>query len=104
MSTNLIFVICGVVAFILLVTVVLITTRYKKCKSNEMLIVYGRNSKKKIQQQLKDGKEVESVDASAFRCYQGGAKFIIPIIQGYSIMDLKPIQISCNLSDAIDSQ
>lgn len=102
MSTNLIFVISGVVAFILLITVVLILTRYKKCKSDELLIVYGRTSKKKLRS-AKDGEKVE-IDSSNCKCIQGGAKFIIPVIQGYSIMKMTPKQIVCNLTNALDLQ
>lgn len=102
MSTNLIFVISGVVAFILLVTVVLILTRYKKCKSDELLIVYGRTSKKKLRS-AKDGEKVE-IDSSNCKCIQGGAKFIIPVIQGYSILKMTPKQIVCNLTNALDLQ
>lgn len=102
MSTNLIFVICGVVAFVLLVTVVLILTRYKKCKSDELLIVYGRTSKKKLNA-AKEGEKVE-IDSSSCKCIQGGAKFIIPVIQGYSIMKMTPRQIVCNLTNALDLQ
>lgn len=87
MSTNLIFVICGVVAFILLVTVVLILTRYKKCKSNELLIVYGKTK-----------------GNTACKCYHGGSAFVWPVIQGYSIISMDPIKIICNMKNVLSSQ
>ena len=87
MSTNLIFVISGVVAFILLVTVVLILTRYKKCKSNELLIVYGKTK-----------------GNTASKCYHGGSAFVWPVIQGYSIISMDPFQIVCNLKNVLSSQ
>jgi flotillin len=87
MSTNLIFVIAGVVALVLLVTVVLILTRYKKCKSNELLVVYGKTK-----------------GNTSCKCYHGGSAFVWPVIQGYSIISMDPLQIVCNLERVLSDQ
>ncbi len=87
MSTQLTFVIAGVVALILLVTIVLILTRYKKCKSNELLVVYGKTK-----------------GDTTCRCYHGGSAFVWPVIQGYSIMSMDPFQIQCDLNGALSLQ
>ena len=63
------------------------------------MIVYGRNQKKKI-----DAGEKVELNSSNCKCIQGGAKFIIPVLQGYSIMKMTPRQITCNLTNALDSQ
>ena len=34
----------------------------------------------------------------------GGAAFVVPIVQGYSFMSLKPLQFECNLQKALSSQ
>lgn len=87
MSTQLIFVIAGVVALVLLLTVVLILTRYKKCKSNELLVVYGKTK-----------------GNTASKCYHGGSAFVWPVIQGYSIIPMDPFQIVCNLKNVLSNQ
>ena len=87
MSTQLVFVIAGIVALVLLLTIVLILTRYKKCKSNELLIVYGKTK-----------------GNTASKCYHGGSAFVWPVIQGYSIIPMDPFQIVCNLENVLSSQ
>lgn len=38
------------------------------------------------------------------KCIHGGAAFVVPIVQGYSFMSLKPLQFECNLQKALSSQ
>ena len=64
-----------------------ILSRYKKCGSDEVLVVYGKTGGK-----------------SSSKCYHGGAAFVWPIIQGYKIMSMKPMQIQCDLKGALSSQ
>jgi len=82
-----VFVIAGVIAVVLILMIIGILTRYKKCRSDEVLVVYGKTSGK----------------ASA-KCYHGGAAFVIPVIQGYAVMSMRPMQIQCNLAGALSSQ
>ncbi len=66
--------------------------RYKRCPSDRILVVYG-----------KVGKGVEAESRSA-KCIHGGAAFIWPIIQDYSFLDLTPISIEINLTNALSKQ
>jgi len=73
-----------VVAFILLIFFV---SRYKRCPSDKILVVYG-----------KTGGEQSA------KCYAGGAAFVWPVIQDYRYLDLTPISIDVNLQDALSKQ
>ena len=42
--------------------------------------------------------------ASSARCIHGGASFIWPVFQSYAFLDLKPISIECNLTNALSKQ
>ena len=59
-------------------------TRYKKCPSNKILVVYGKVS---------GGKSAKTL--------HGGGAFIIPIIQSYQFMSLEPIQLKVDLRGAL---
>ena len=78
-----------VVAF---VTFTAILRRYKRCPSDKILVIYG-----------KTGKNKEGGISSA-RCIHGGASFIWPVFQSYSFLDLTPISIECNLTNALSKQ
>ena len=41
---------------------------------------------------------------SSARCVHGGAAFIWPVFQNYAFLDLKPISIECNLTNALSKQ
>lgn len=73
-------------------TIVALFSRYKKCPSDKILVVYG-----------KVGKNKEGSTRSA-KCIHGGAAFIWPIIQDYSFLDLKPISIEVMLQSALSRQ
>lgn len=66
--------------------------RYKRCPSDRVLVVYG-----------KVGKGVSSESRSA-KCIHGGAAFIWPVIQDYSFLDLTPLSIEINLTNALSKQ
>ncbi|HAA43519.1 MAG TPA: flotillin [Ruminiclostridium sp.] len=73
-------------------TIIALFSRYKKCPSDKILVVYG-----------KVGKNKEGGTRSA-KCIHGGAAFIWPIIQDYSFLDLKPISIEVMLQSALSRQ
>lgn len=85
------YLIVGIVA-VLFVTFAAILSRYKRCPSDKILVVYGRTGKNK------DGY------TSSARCIHGGAAFIWPVFQSYSFLDLTPISIECNLTNALSKQ
>ncbi|MEM6802098.1 MAG: SPFH domain-containing protein [Bacteroidota bacterium] len=79
-----------VVGFILLLIFLLtlfIISRYKRCPSDKILVVYGRTG-----------------GGSSAKCYAGGAAFVWPVIQDYRYLDLTPISIDVNLQDALSKQ
>ncbi|MCZ4695369.1 flotillin family protein [Ancylomarina euxinus] len=80
------------VALFVFILIVSLIKRYKRCPSDRILVVYG-----------KVGKGVESESRSA-KCIHGGAAFIWPIIQDYAFLDLTPISIEINLTNALSKQ
>lgn len=90
METSL-YLIVAIVA-VVFVTFAAILSRYKRCPSDKVLVVYGRT-----------GKNAEGGTSSA-RCIHGGAAFIWPVFQSYQFLDLTPISIECNLTNALSKQ
>ena len=80
-------IIIGAAALLVLLTIIGILSRFKKCPSNKVMVIYGKTG---------GGKSA--------KCVHGGASFIVPIIQGYSFMDLEPLQFNCNLTKALSKQ
>ena len=72
-----IFILAAILAVVVILTVIGILSRYRKCKPDEVLVVYG-----------KTGGEKKSA-----KLYHGGAAFVLPIIQSYDILSMKPMQI-----------
>ncbi|WP_405576955.1 flotillin family protein [Winogradskyella sp. Asnod2-B02-A] len=75
-----------VVLFIVLTLIILIK-RYKRCPSDRILVVYGKVG-----------------GGQSAKCIHGGAAFIIPVIQDYEFLDLTPISIEVNLVNALSKQ
>lgn len=75
-----------VVLFILLTLIILIK-RYKRCPSDRILVVYGKVG-----------------GGQSAKCIHGGAAFIIPVIQDYEFLELTPISIEVNLVNALSKQ
>ncbi|MBQ8411953.1 MAG: flotillin family protein, partial [Ruminiclostridium sp.] len=91
MPTEIIIVIC-VVVVILFTLIAGILSRYRKCPSDKILVIYGKVGNDKTGQ------------ARSARCIHGGAAFIVPIIQSYQYMDLTPISINVDLRNALSKQ
>jgi len=81
-------VIAIVFIFILFLSLV---KRYKRCPSDRILVVYG-----------KVGSGTGGSRSS--KTIHGGAAFIWPIIQDYAFLDLTPISIEVNLTNALSKQ
>lgn len=75
-----------VAAFVLFVTFVTLISRYKRCPSDKILVIYGKTG------------------GTSAKCVHGGGAFIWPVIQDYSFLDLKPISIEANLTNALSRQ
>ena len=69
-----------------------ILSRYRKCPSDKILVIYGKVGNDKNGQ------------ARSAKCVHGGAAFIMPIIQSYQFMDLTPISINVDLKNALSKQ
>jgi flotillin len=69
-----------------------IISRYRKCPSDKILVIYGKVGNDKTGQ------------ARSAKCVHGGAAFIIPVIQSYQYMDLTPISMNVDLKNALSKQ
>ncbi|NER14514.1 flotillin family protein [Leptobacterium flavescens] len=61
--------------------------RYKRCPSDRILVVYGKVG-----------------SGNSAKCIHGGAAFIWPVIQDYEFLDLTPISIEVDLTNALSKQ
>ena len=77
---------------VLIVTLAAILKRYKRCPSDKILVIYGKTGKNR------------HGGVSSAKCIHGGASFIWPVFQSYEFLDLKPISIECNLTNALSKQ
>jgi flotillin len=75
------------VTLFIVLTLIILIKRYKRCPSDRILVVYGK---------VGGGKSA--------KCIHGGAAFIIPVIQDYEYLDLTPISIEVNLVNALSKQ
>lgn len=81
-----------IIAVLVLFTFLFIVSRYRKCPSDKIMVIYGNVGSSK------DGAALSA------RCIHGGAAFIWPIIQAYEYMDLTPMSISVDLENALSRQ
>jgi len=81
-----------VIAIVFLLTFFFILSRYRKCPSDKIMVIYGNVGS------AKDG------SALSAKCIHGGAAFIWPIIQSYEYLDLTPMSISVDLKNALSRQ
>jgi len=73
-------------AIVLFVTILVLVSRYKRCPSDKILVIYGRTG------------------GTSAKCVHGGGAFIWPVIQDYAFLDLKPLSIEANLTNALSRQ
>lgn len=79
-------VIIVVAAVVLFVTISALISRYKRCPSDKILVIYGKTG------------------GSSAKCVHGGGAFIWPVIQDFAFLDLKPLSIEANLTNALSKQ
>ena len=82
-SIGLLFVILVMVIF---ATFSFVIRRYRRCPSDKILVVYGKTG------------------GGSAKCIHGGGKFVWPIIQDYAYLNLTPISIDANLTNALSRQ
>jgi flotillin len=79
-----IIIVVGVVVLFALVSA--LVSRYKRCPSDKILVIYGKTG------------------GTSAKCVHGGGAFIWPVIQDYAYLDLKPLSIEANLTNALSRQ
>jgi flotillin len=67
--------------------VVLLAKRFKRCPSNQVMVIYGKVG-----------------TGNTSRCIHGGAAFVIPLLQDYAFLSLEPMQIEVPLKDALSME
>ena len=75
-----------VAALVFFVTITALISRYKRCPSDKILVIYGRTG------------------GTSAKCVHGGGAFIWPVIQDFAFLDLKPLSIEANLTNALSRQ
>src|SRR6186713_378999 len=73
--------------FVIFITIAFLATRYKRCPSDKILVVYGKVGK-----------------GQSALCIHGGGAFIWPLIQDYTYMSLTPLTIPIPLTKALSLQ
>jgi len=61
-------------------------TRFKRCPSNKILVIYGRTGR------------------GVAKCVHGGAAFVWPVIQAYDWLELDPFDIPLELTSALSHE
>ncbi len=72
---------------VLLVLFIMFASRYRKCPSDRIMVIYGRTKSNQ-----------------AAHCIHGGAKFVMPVFQDYGYISLRPLQLEVNLDKALCKQ
>lgn len=80
------FILILVLVVVLFVTFMALISRYKRCPSDKILVIYGKTG------------------GSSAKCIHGGGVFVWPVIQDFAYLDLKPISIEANLTNALSRQ
>lgn len=72
---------------VILGTLVFFFSRYRRCPSDKILVIYGKTG-----------------GGKSSKCIHGGAAFVWPVIQDYQYLDLTPIPIDIKLEGALSKQ
>lgn len=76
------------VVVFLFIVIITILSRVRKCPSDRIMVIYGGSTG----------------GAGPAKCIHGGARFVIPVIQDYGYISLRPMQIEVNLGNALCKQ
>ena len=85
-------VLIGVIVLIAFMLFVTIISRYKKCPSDKIMVIYGKVGNNK------DG------TSRPAKCIHGGAALVWPVVQSFEYLDLTPMSISVDLKNALSKQ
>ncbi|MDR1388531.1 MAG: hypothetical protein LBJ31_00950 [Treponema sp.] len=89
MSLNFDFVLIAILflAVFIFVLVIFLASRYKRCASNQILVIFGKVG-----------------GGRSSRCMHGGGAFVWPLIQDYKYLELTPMTINIPLKGALSLQ
>jgi flotillin len=73
-----------VIALVIFFVALFVATRFKRCPSNRILVIFGK---------VGTGRSAQ--------CIHGGGKFILPLIQDFAFLDLAPRTIEIDLIGAL---
>ncbi len=76
----------GILLLLIFATIVFLISRYRRCPSDKILVIYGRTGQ------------------GSAKTLAGGAAFVWPVIQAYEYLDLTPISIDVDLRGALSKQ
>jgi flotillin len=77
----------GAFAILVFFTLVFVSSRYRRCPSDKILVIYGRVQKGRSSKTL-----------------HGGGAFIWPLVQDYQFLSLTPLTINIDLKNALSQQ
>jgi len=75
-----------IVAIAIIGTFLALVSRYRRCPSNKILVIYGKTS------------------SGAAKCVHGGAAFVWPLIQDFAYLDLEPFVVPIDLKNALSQE
>src|SRR5271165_4386717 len=74
-------------ALVLFSTVMVLVKRFKRCRSDQVLVIFGKVA-----------------GGNTSKCIHGGAAFVWPLIQDHAYLSLEPIQIEIPLKGALSAE
>ncbi len=80
-------ILAGIAAILVFATLAFFASRYKRCPSDRILVVFGKVGGNK-----------------SAKCVHGGASFVWPVIQDYAYLSLTPMPIDIQLRGALSQQ
>jgi flotillin len=75
-----------IVAVAIIGCVMAFVSRYRRCPSNKILVIYGKTS------------------SGAAKCIHGGAAFVWPLFQDFAYLDLEPFVVPIDLTNALSQE
>jgi len=82
----------GILLVISFFFILMLISRYKRCPSDKILVIYGNVGKSK------------SGEGRSANCIHGGAAFVWPVIQDFKFLSLIPFSIEVDLASALSKQ
>ena len=81
------FILIVILSAVVLLLFLTFISRYKRCPSNKILVIYGKTG-----------------GGTAAKCVHGGAAFVLPLLQDYEYLDLEPFVVPIDLDNALSQE